>query len=183
MHLRITSRVPSELYEQWLLFDSSVQRFARIARFKKRERHGRKLSDLISERNEEKKVFEPKMIPDFVVNLSNEHFAENELNLLNRGLKYTPKPNDVNITDSIVDIETILKYKLPSIQNAIRTKAKEVIENLETKKTKQFNDQFEIIDSLKKKNCVYVKADKGNKLVVLDKTKCTICGGFGIFER
>lgn len=169
LHLRITACVPSELYEQWLLFDSSVQRFAHIARFKKRERHSRKLSNLISERNEEMKVFEPKMIADFVVNLSNEQFTENELNLLNRGLKFTPKPNDVNITDSIVDIGTILKYKLPSVQDAIRTRAKEVIENLETKNKKQFNDQFEIIDSLKKRNCVYVKADKGNKLVVLDK--------------
>lgn len=80
LHLRITACVPSELYEQWLLFDSSVQRFAHIARFKKRERHSRKLSDLISERNEEMKVFEPKMIADFVVNLSNEQFTENELN-------------------------------------------------------------------------------------------------------
>lgn len=172
IHLHITSGLNATEFEQWLKFDGSVHKFALVAQNKKRDCHRQKLSKLISEKNEKKKACEPKFIPDFVVNLSSESFTEDEMALLNRGLKFTPKPNKIDITESIVDIETILKYRLPSTQSAIRSKASEVIESVLVdmkKKKKTINDQFEIIDSLKKKECVFVKADKGNKLVVLDK--------------
>lgn len=175
LHLYITSRVSVDtvVFEQWVKFDDSVLKFTRVAHNKKRACHHRKLLNLISDKNEKKKVCEPKMIPDFVVNLSNEQFTEEELNLLNRGLKFTPKPNKIDVTESIVDIETILKYKLPSTQDVIREKAIEVIENVvdNIKNKKPINNiHFDAVNSLKQKNCVYVKADKGNKLVVLDKT-------------
>lgn len=116
---------------------------------------------------------EPEIIPDFVVNLSNENFTEKEMNLLNRGLKFTPKPNKLNVTETVVDIETILKHKLPSTQHTIRSEAKTIISNvIETDKNEQKhnNNYFNTLKSLKEKNCVYTKADKGNKLVIMDKT-------------
>lgn len=82
----------------------------------------------------------------------------------------------MNVLESVVDIETLLKYELPSVQSDIRATAKNVI--VETKKTGTINDkklilakeQMRILKSLKQKDVVYVKADKGNQVVILNKS-------------
>lgn len=65
----------------------------------------------------------PEFIPDFVINESNEIFSDEELNLLNKGLKFTPKPTEIPLLDTVVDIETVLKFKVPSVQCDIRSTA------------------------------------------------------------
>lgn len=135
-------------------FDSSVYRLTFAAYIEKRGCHHRKLKILICDKSENKRVLEPKLIPDFMVNMSTEQFTEDEINLLNRGVKFTPEPNETNVTESVVDIETILKFNLPSTQNVIRKRANKVIEKVDIRNKKtSTNDQFDTIESLKKENC------------------------------
>lgn len=108
-----------------------------------------------------------------MINESSEHFDEGELNLLNKGLKFTPKPVKLKTIETIVDIESMLKFKLPSIQNDIRKTSFDVIQRSK-RKCKKSNEsakkQLETIKKLKEKDVVYVKADKGNQVVILDKS-------------
>lgn len=109
-----------------------------------------------------------------MVNQSNESFTEEQLLLLNKGLNYAPRPKNVDLLESIVDIETILKFKPFSVQNEIRAKSFDVINT--TKKSEKSHrnhnlNDWKTIKELKQKPVVYVKADKGNKLVILDKSE------------
>lgn len=172
IHLLIGKNIEVQLFDFWINFQSMVFNRIHSVVKKKRDIHYKKLQFLLNEKKKKlNKTHEPKFIDDFVVNLSKQTFNENELNLLNKGLKYTPKSNRTNVFESIVDIETSIKFKLPSAQNQIRKKSKQVIEevlNEENNKKEKRNIEFNTIKSLKEKNCVYVKADKGNKVVILD---------------
>jgi uncharacterized protein YoxC len=143
----------------------------------KKEKLTKKLNALLGKKNVEgTKTVVPERVDNFVVNESTCTFTENELELLNKGLNFVPdyhKRND--IVESVVDVETVLKTQSFSVQNEIRKnitptiqKAKNQISNRNKNSTN--TAVSDIITSLKNKNCVYMKADKGNKLVILDKT-------------
>lgn len=112
---------------------------------------------------------QPKLIDDFIVNQSNEVFNDEELRLLNEGLKYSPNPNTIPLTDTILSIETVLKFKMNPVKDDIRRKVNNVWDSMNGKTRNVKSNEFEIIDNLKKRDCVYVKADKGNKIVVMGK--------------
>lgn len=167
LHLKLTKNM--NLYEiiEWYEFEEKV--FDRVQKVvqQKAEKHEKKLSELLSNKTSNEKVmFTPELVPDFVVNLSNQDFSERELNLLNKGLKYTPKPNNIPLTDAVVDVESIIQYKTYSVQNDIRASTQAIIESIRPNTTK--NEEFDTVKNLNQKNCAFLKADKGNKLVVLD---------------
>ena len=58
----------------------------------------------------EKNSLQPKFNPDLIVNLSYENLSDEEFNLLNKGLRYSIKPQKTPVLESVVDIETILKF-------------------------------------------------------------------------
>lgn len=87
---------------------------------------------------------------------------------MNKGLKFTPKPMESSLLETVVDIETTLKYKLPSIQNDIRAVAAQVIDKHVIHTSGEIEKQHRIIGNLKKKDVVYIKADKSNNVVILD---------------
>lgn len=69
-----------------------------------KQTHTRKLNALVASYAPTAKlslVFEH----NFVINETNEVFSEEEMNLLNKGLKFTPKPIKLNTLDSVVDID------------------------------------------------------------------------------
>ena len=171
LHLEITKNMNENLFDEWISFSEKVNLTAKDDAKKKRLRQSKKLNKLIEVKNTNGKCFEPEIIPDFVINKSSVDFNEEELNLLNLGLKYTPKPLKTPFVDLAVDIETILKYKLPSVQEELRTTTNNVFDcALSTDRqsdTKTINEH-KLIKSLREKDCVYVKADKGNKIVILD---------------
>lgn len=91
--------------------------------------------------------------------------------MLNKGLKFTPKPTTVPLLETVVDIETILKFKVPSIQHDIRSVASEAINiaKQSTYTSELAKQQKTTIEKLKEKDVVYVKADKSNQIVILNK--------------
>lgn len=79
----------------------------------------------------------------------------------------------IPLTTAFLDIETVLKFRMNSVKDDIRNKVGKVIDSLSGEKnkkvTKKRNNEFDLIKNLKNKNCYYVKADKGNKLVIIEK--------------
>lgn len=168
LHLFLTKNLNNSEYSEWSEFDQMVNSQCLAWRKRKQTTHSHKVSVLCE--NNPQIVCEPHFISDFVINESDESFSSEELDLLNKGLKFTPAPTKLPLLDTIVDIETVLKYKVPSTQNDIRTKTVDILDTKnETNTTKTAIDHARVIDSLKKKDVVYVKADKSNNLVILNK--------------
>lgn len=167
LHLSLTKGLNCVEMEAWHEFSKVVFERVQAKVNKKRLTQKKKLNLLLGKKEISEKQ-PPELIPDFVVNESIETFNEAELNLLNKGLKYTPKPNAINFVDAVVDIESIIKYKTNSVQNTIRDKTANVIRSIPSARENK-NNEFDLIKNIKEKNCVYVKADKGNKLVILGK--------------
>lgn len=171
LHLKITKGLSDSEHRDWWDFNRCVQEKYEREIEKVKERHTKKLSQLTVKSPCENLM--PEFIPNFVVNESDEYFTENELNLLNKGFKFTPKPIKLPILESVVDIETFLKFKVPSIQCDIRETAKEAIESAKksTHISTQAIEMMNTVKSLKSKsNVVFVKADKSNQVVILNKS-------------
>ncbi|XP_055309636.1 uncharacterized protein LOC129573275 [Sitodiplosis mosellana] len=108
-----------------------------------------------------------KTVNDLVDNLSDEQFSEEELELLNRGLNFSVAPDEIQINDAIVDIESAIHYKPFGVKARIRKKADEVLKSINT--TNNNNKWNNALNSLRKRNVFYTKSDKGNKIVILKK--------------
>lgn len=80
-----------------------IEREVQLAVHKKRKTHNRKLSKLVE--NSRCEFAMTQIADNFVYNESSEQFDVDELNLLNMGLKFTPKPTKISLLDTIVDIE------------------------------------------------------------------------------
>lgn len=114
----------------------------------------------------------PQFIDDFVCNLSEQQFSNDELKKLNKGLNFSVQTKSVPLADVIVDIETILKFKPLAVQNEIRDATKDIVLKLSSDKRHRKRSEIDFdkaIQELKAKDCVYVKADKGNKVVIMNK--------------
>lgn len=94
------------------------------------------------------------------------------MDLLNRGLNFTPKPVHLPFFDSIVDIETCIKYKPLQTKEIIRHVARPIIVNAKSnfKCDRDTRDTHNIIKELQQKDVFYIKADKGNKVVIMNKS-------------
>lgn len=112
-----------------------------------------------------------KPVPEYIKNLSTTTFTKEETDLLNKGLSFTPTPKLLNIETVVADIETSIKYQTDFTKNLVRRDVKPILRqaltnNKQTNKT----DAFRIVKSLKTKDVFYLKADKGNSMVIMDKT-------------
>lgn len=72
--------------------------------------------------------------------------------------------------ETVVDIESSVNNKPESFKTIIRNELKPVVKEMKkTKKSKVSVQNFRTIDELRKKDVIYLKADKGNSLVIMDK--------------
>lgn len=103
--------------------------------------------------------------------MSTESFNEEETALLNRGLNFVPTPPKIDHVSTIADIETSIKYLNIFDKENIRRAAKPIIKNAINIKSpiNNFNTNS-IIKNLRSKDVIYTKADKGNALVILNKS-------------
>lgn len=69
-----------------------------------------------------------------------------------------------------MDIETNIGSKPYSVQHEIRKFSENVLINRKKVNNSETKQQQKVIKSLNERECVYVKADKGNKLVILEKS-------------
>lgn len=133
LHLKITRGLTENQFIRWLHFDRRVHETTTKLKQKLKRTHNGKLNALVLSRAPPVKLT-PEFVPNFVINESNETFSEEEMNLFNKGLKFTSKPVKLNTLESVVDIETILEYDLPSVQIDIRNVAASVIDSAKQRK-------------------------------------------------
>lgn len=111
-----------------------------------------------------------KPFAEYVKNLSSEPFTEEELNLLDKGLNYTIRPEKTNIDNIIIDIETAIKYKPDFIKHSVRNEVMPILKATKRNNNYQRNEEHNTLKSIKEKDVFFLKADKGNALVILDKS-------------
>lgn len=174
LHLKLAKESqskPKENQDDFLTFLKKVKVAEKCESERKRELLDKKFKQLVSPIAKiSKPVIQP--LADFVVNRSSESFSEEQLTLLNKGLNYaiTSKPNLESI---IIDTETAINDKftrtplLPSQINSARTEIASVLRASSTKQ--QDNTEARISKELKDKPVYYLKADKGNRVVIMDK--------------
>lgn len=114
-------------------------------------------------------------IENFVVNQSSQVFTEKQMDLLNKGLNYAINSRE-NVQQVILDVEAGINAYSPSLpitteqKESIRSKVANVIRENKVQITGRKNtSEQKIITELRRKPVFYVKADKGNALVILDK--------------
>lgn len=103
-----------------------------------KETLNKKLSLLIKNKNSQQRP-QVQQIPDYIENLSTFNFTEKEIALLNNGLNFVPTPKNINIDNTITDIETSFKYLTDTTINLIRKEAEPIIKEIEkTSKNKKY---------------------------------------------
>lgn len=156
-------------YEDWKEYLEKVDVIVKRAVTVKKLALNKKLKHLInvesSNKEDDPKV---KIVDNYVHNLSTKQFTSDELQLLNKGLNFTPFPKYPDIETTIAHIETSIKYQSDIVKANIRNEVKPILREALCIKYKQENIS-NIIKQLKQKEVYYLKADKGNSLVILDK--------------
>lgn len=171
-HLRILSvTLKNDVFAQFYWNQYTQNLYQKLTSFYKetRKKHLMKLRQLISKQRPPA----PEIIPDFVVNLSSKPLSEKEEVFLNKGLKYAHPPSRAPLTDIIIDIESGIQFKGNSVKERIRADVKKTLLRVErnnrihTRMSPESDD--DIVNSLKDKGVIFLKADKGNKVVLMDR--------------
>lgn len=107
-----------------------------------------------------------------VHNKSNIVFSIDELKLLNRGLNFALPSKKNPINDLIVDVESGIKSKcdFPNKQLVRCLTERTLTKNLSNYKLNSKDSKlYDTVNELQKKDCFYLKADKGNAIVIYNK--------------
>jgi hypothetical protein len=107
---------------------------------------------------------------NIVENQSTQVFNEKEMNFLNKGLKFSLPHVGSEVEQLVAGIEaSIIRLNEPT-KNHVREACPQVIsKNLRKTSHSQSENHNKVIKSLRRKDCFYLKADKGNKVLILDK--------------
>lgn len=105
-------------HDEWINFTCNLRSNTELVRIK-RMKQLKKLKKLF-EKSSIKIRKKPLLIPDIVVNKSEENFSEEQLAFLNIGLKYSLRPNKPHFVPLVMDIETVLKPVSNSVKEDIR---------------------------------------------------------------
>ena len=112
-------------------------------------------------------------IPSYVINLSNQIFSEDQMKLLNKGLKHKITPNKTPLEEIVANIEIgIMRSELSNTDKiSARVECKNVIEKFknENEHPKYNKKEVKIIKEIKEKNVLVMKPDKGKGVVIMDK--------------
>lgn len=173
VHLLITKNLSNSDSVKWLVKMREINDEVEIKTKTKQETLNRKFQKLIDNKPVNRRKPTVLTVPNYVNNLSSIQFTEQELGLLNKGLNFTPTPNKPDIESAIVDIETSIKYLRDIDKEIIRKAVRPVIKNvlIAPKRRQTIKTDLSITSDLKTKDVFYLKADKGNKMVIMDKTE------------
>lgn len=168
-----------KLAQQYLwgfpLFLTKVKVAEQCESERKRKLHEKKFRRLQEEMKPKKAATIPvRMIDNCVVNQSSQTFTEQQMKLLNKGLNHAIH-NEPNIEKLVTELEAgICSYSNTTPMSTeqkeeARATASRIIEEMGSSRTRNGNTrERKIIKELKEKPVYYVKADKGNTLVILD---------------
>lgn len=174
LHMLLTKNLKSNIdFEEWQVFDRKVHSMIERKMSIKSSKLLAKLKRLNfnEERREERLMFPPEIVENFVLNLSSQTFNKNELDLLNRGPNYAIPGMAIRKEATIIDIETGIKYFKKEDKDYIRSSAIKILKESRNmgKGSLIANKTKELIESIKMKDCIISKADKSNQVVIMDK--------------
>lgn len=167
LHLKLAKQYPWE----FPLFLTKVIQAEECEARRKKDIHSKKLAILKNQQHNKVVTALPKVhsIEGFVVNRSTQQFSEEQLTLLNKGLAYAvaTKPD---IEQTIIDVETAITHTIPiEFQESARNDTEESLKGNKFQLRGQNSDEVKVLSELRDKSVYYVKADKGNAVVILDK--------------
>lgn len=150
---------------------AKIQRAYECEKRRKRKIHNKKIETLLRRNNKPEKGSKPaaEEIPGFVINQSTQQFTNEQLRMLNLGLNYAVEPMALPKEDIIVDIEAAIKFIPQNKKEDIRKCVAESMEKEHKKGNQATKQELRIIKELKQKPVHYMKADKGNAVVIMDK--------------
>ncbi|XP_031637551.1 uncharacterized protein LOC116349982 [Contarinia nasturtii] len=128
-----------------------------------------KLNQLIKNSITHKKP-KSKFIQDFLVNKSDVPLNQNEINLLNNGLKFALPHKSLPLKDLIVDAEIAINKIEADKSDGIRNDVQQILSNVKFDTSVSTNKMYDAVRSLNSKDIFITKADKGNCVVVLNKS-------------
>lgn len=171
-HIELINSIhAAQYYNTFYLIEQQVNKIIERKKRTQTKKLGQMLnSRLNSKQFETKHKFYPR-----VVNLSTIYFAEDEMSVLNKGLKYNLRSNNQkkHLISEILNAETAINsLHNDDTKNYIRHRLSKKIYSL-TNNTKP-NSEMKIIKQIKQKlideNCIISKADKGQTLIIIPKT-------------
>ena len=189
LHLEINNhyakleRTKRELYALQLLlmkkshklfWERIYERSVQIVSYKSRQKrmtHINKLKRLeLYQKRERKEYKQTKLEKNFVINRSSQVLSPDQVILLNKGLKYRPKPIEAPINEVIVAVESSIKGMEPEEKANLRGLVKKCLDR-DDKPTKSKKDEWKTVKELKASDCVFLEPDKGKGVVVMDRIK------------
>ena len=172
LHSELTFKLHSIEFD---FLDDKVRSEISVIIHKKYINQSKKLKKLIHDKNKTVQnlpVQESKKFFDRVINLSETQFTETEINLLEKGPKYNPPTNHLNIETLIAEVEISLTNHL-NTDNLVKEQITSVIKNstdinnVSKKHTPEELTVRSIQKKVKENNLSVTRADKGNSIVIL----------------
>ena len=174
LHTQLSSKLhPVE----WDIFDDDVRQSASHFIYLKRKVQDKKIEQLILKKTpvieEITTPFSDHKFHDRVSNLSTASFTPEQLNLLEKGLKYNPKRiiNKKDLENLAVDVSVGAKSEDNIFKSVVTAEIKKFQSNSTptTTNTSEMKILKTIQTDLKNKDLTLVKADKGNTIVILNR--------------
>lgn len=147
----------------WREFRENVIQIGRYKSMGKRKIQNKKLSRLTHTKNFNKQN-ETKI--NFVINKSSKEFTREQLDLLNKGLKYKPRPLEAPVNELVVSIESSIKFSPIEEKIYVREEVAKLLES--EKEIRSKNEEWKVIKELQKSECVFLNPDKGKGVVIMD---------------
>lgn len=105
-----------------------------------------------------------------VYNHSKEIFSDKEISLLSKGLNFNLE-NNSDTRSLIIDVESNIQFLNEAHKTAIRSALKSEITNNKKMVCNTNKELNQTLSSLQAKNVFYLKADKSNAIVIIDKNE------------
>ncbi|SRR6266436_778540 len=166
LHLKLTKNLSSL---EFALFNEKVCHMLEVIEHKnlnKLATQSKKLSKLAPKTSNSPAIAKF----DIVHNLSKQQFTEKETNFLNMGLNFNLPISKTPLDSLIVDIESAIKFLPEEEKSFIRNACKFEIQHSKSVNHKVQENYSGVLKSLKAKDCYYIKSDKSNAVVIMDKT-------------
>ncbi|CAF4179311.1 unnamed protein product [Rotaria sp. Silwood2] len=108
-----------------------------------------------------------------VINISKIHLSQEQLKVISKGLKFVPTPTKINTITTVVNCEKSLFSTSKLIKNAAISEISTFIQKWKKPNKSNMNkNELKLLKEIKSiEDIVIVQADKGGKIVVMDKNE------------
>jgi hypothetical protein len=153
----------------WREFREKVIQIGRYKSMKKRRIQNNKLKRLVSSSVVCKQSASER---NFIINKTSRVFSKEQIQLLNKGLKYKPKPVETPVNEIVVAVESSIKYLPLEEKINVREGVKKVLSSHQEVKPPK-RSEWKVIEELKESDSVYLNPDKGKGVVIMERSDYT----------